>query len=80
MEAPRIGEIAAAAGIVLHELTPRLASLEEAYMELTASSSEFGPATGQAGPAQGGAPPPAEAPAPAGAGQPGPARDEGSAS
>jgi ABC-2 type transport system ATP-binding protein len=44
MAAPRIGEIAAAAGIVLHELTPRLASLEEAYMELTADSAEFGAA------------------------------------
>ena len=42
LEAPRIGEIAAAAGIVLHELTPRLASLEEAFMELTADSTEFG--------------------------------------
>ncbi len=42
LEAPRIGELAASAGIVLHELTPRLASLEEAFMELTASSVEFG--------------------------------------
>jgi ABC-2 type transport system ATP-binding protein len=42
LEAPRIGEIAAANRIVLHELTPRLASLEEAYMELTADSVEFG--------------------------------------
>ncbi len=42
LEAPRIGEIAAANRIVLHELTPRLASLEEAYMELTADSSEYG--------------------------------------
>ncbi len=44
MEAPRIGEIAAGDRVVLHELTPRLASLEEAYMELTADSSEFGAA------------------------------------
>ena len=42
MEAPRIGEIAAGAGIVLHELTPRLASLEEAFMEMTAGSLEYG--------------------------------------
>jgi ABC-2 type transport system ATP-binding protein len=42
MDAPRIGEIAAAGRIVLHELTPRLASLEEAYMELTADSVEYG--------------------------------------
>ena len=41
MPAPRIGEIAASASIVLHELTP-MASLEEAFMELTAGSLEFG--------------------------------------
>jgi ABC-2 type transport system ATP-binding protein len=67
MEAPRIGEIAAGAGIVLYELTPRLASLEEAYMELTAGSAEFGPATAPAGPAQAGA---AGVPAAAGASEP----------
>jgi ABC-2 type transport system ATP-binding protein len=54
MDAPRIGEIAAANRIVLHELTPRLASLEEAYMELTADSLEYGapgsPPTSPAGP------------------------------
>jgi ABC-2 type transport system ATP-binding protein len=44
LEAPRIGEIAAANRIVLHELTPRLASLEEAYMELTGGSVEYGAA------------------------------------
>jgi ABC-2 type transport system ATP-binding protein len=41
MEAPRIGEIAAAHGIVLHELTPQLPSLEEAFLELTAGSVEY---------------------------------------
>ena len=41
MEAPRIGEIAAANRIVLHELTPQLASLEEAFLELTAGSVEY---------------------------------------
>ena len=41
LDAPRIGELAAGAGIVLHELTPRLASLEEAFMELTADSVEY---------------------------------------
>jgi ABC-2 type transport system ATP-binding protein len=41
MDAARIGEIAASAQIVLHELTP-LASLEEAFMELTSGSLEFG--------------------------------------
>ena len=42
MESARIGELAAAASVVLHELTPQLASLEEAFMELTADSLEFG--------------------------------------
>ena len=42
LEAPRIGELAASASIVLHELTPQLASLEEAFMELTSGSLEFG--------------------------------------
>jgi ABC-2 type transport system ATP-binding protein len=42
LPAPRIGELAASAAIVLHELTPQLASLEEAFMELTADSVEFG--------------------------------------
>ena len=41
LPASRIGEIAASASIVLHELTP-LASLEEAFMELTSGSVEFG--------------------------------------
>jgi ABC-2 type transport system ATP-binding protein len=54
IEAPRIGELAAGAGIILHELTPRLASLEEAFMELTADSVEYGRSAvpaGQPGPA-----------------------------
>jgi ABC-2 type transport system ATP-binding protein len=36
-----IGEIAARSGIVLHELTPQQASLEDAYMALTGDSVEF---------------------------------------
>ena len=36
-----IGTIAASGGVVLHELTPRTASLEEAYMELTRDSAEY---------------------------------------
>ena len=40
--APRIGELAASASIVLHELTPQLGTLEEAFLELTADSLEFG--------------------------------------
>jgi ABC-2 type transport system ATP-binding protein len=46
LEAPRIGELAASAGLVLHELTPRLASLEEAFMELTSGSVEYGGLSG----------------------------------
>ena len=41
MEAARIGELAAADGIVLHELTPRRGSLEDAFMELTRDSVEY---------------------------------------
>jgi ABC-2 type transport system ATP-binding protein len=41
LTAARIGEIAASASVVLHELTP-VASLEEAFLELTSSSLEFG--------------------------------------
>jgi ABC-2 type transport system ATP-binding protein len=41
LPAARIGEIAASGGVVLHELTP-MASLEEAFMELTSGSLEFG--------------------------------------
>jgi ABC-2 type transport system ATP-binding protein len=42
LPAERIGEAAAHAHIVLHELTPREASLEEAFMELTREEVEFG--------------------------------------
>ncbi|MCO6007821.1 ATP-binding cassette domain-containing protein [Actinoallomurus purpureus] len=44
LDAPRIGELAAAGGFVLHELTPRRGSLEEAFMELTRDSVEYGAA------------------------------------
>jgi ABC-2 type transport system ATP-binding protein len=40
--ASRVGELAASASIVLHELTPQLATLEEAFLELTSDSLEFG--------------------------------------
>jgi ABC-2 type transport system ATP-binding protein len=63
MEAPRIGEIAAADGIVLHELTPEFASLEEAFMKLTSDSVEFGgrtPAAPPGTPDGGGTPAPGE--------------------
>ena len=39
--AEAIGEMAASNGLVLHELTPKRASLEEAFMELTRESVEF---------------------------------------
>ncbi len=41
LSAEQIGETAAAHGIVLHELTPQHASLEEAFMELTSAEVEF---------------------------------------
>jgi ABC-2 type transport system ATP-binding protein len=40
--ARRIGELASSGSVVLYELTPQLASLEEAFMELTSGSLEFG--------------------------------------
>lgn len=39
--AAQIGEAAAAAGVVLHELTPLTASLEAAYLELTQDEVEY---------------------------------------
>jgi ABC-2 type transport system ATP-binding protein len=42
LEAPAVGDLAAAAGVALHELTPRSASLEEAFMALTHDAVEFG--------------------------------------
>jgi ABC-2 type transport system ATP-binding protein len=40
--AARIGELAASASLVLHELTPQLATLEDAFLELTSDHVEFG--------------------------------------
>jgi ABC-2 type transport system ATP-binding protein len=54
MPAPRIGELAAASSIVLHELTPQMASLEQAFMELTSDSLEYG--SHGAGASEGGPP------------------------
>jgi ABC-2 type transport system ATP-binding protein len=66
MEAPRVGEIAASAGVVLHELTPRLASLEEAFMELTSGSVEYtAPAPGTPAVPSAPAAAPGESPRPA---------------
>jgi ABC-2 type transport system ATP-binding protein len=41
LDSAAIGEMAAANGIILHELTPQKASLEEAFMELTGDSVEY---------------------------------------
>lgn len=41
MSAEDIGELAAASGIRLHELSPQMASLEDAFMELTRDSVEY---------------------------------------
>ena len=41
MNAASVGELAAAGGFALHELTPQRASLEEAFMELTRDSLEY---------------------------------------
>ncbi len=41
LSAPLIGEAAATGGIVLHELMPQQASLEEAFMDLTRDDVEF---------------------------------------
>ena len=58
LAAARIGELAASSSVVLHELSPQLASLEEAFMELTAGSLEFG----EHGPAAVARPPPTRPP------------------
>ncbi|UOQ88944.1 ATP-binding cassette domain-containing protein [Agromyces endophyticus] len=41
VEASGIGDLAAANGLAIHELTPQNASLEEAYMALTADAVEY---------------------------------------
>jgi ABC-2 type transport system ATP-binding protein len=41
LDAPAIGELAAANSFILYELTPQKASLEEAFMELTSDSVEY---------------------------------------
>jgi ABC-2 type transport system ATP-binding protein len=45
-----VGDLAGDAGIALHELSPQLASLEEAFMELTHESVEFHADTGRGTP------------------------------
>jgi ABC-2 type transport system ATP-binding protein len=41
LTAQQVGEVAAANGIVLHELAPVQASLEQAFMDLTRDAVEF---------------------------------------
>ena len=41
LTAAQIGDVAAAHGLALHELTPQQASLEEAFMDLTHEDVEF---------------------------------------
>jgi ABC-2 type transport system ATP-binding protein len=56
MDAPGIGELAAAHGIAVHELVPRHASLEDAYLDLTSGSADYHSLTRPpkpAGPAEG---------------------------
>ncbi|MGO1833582.1 MAG: ATP-binding cassette domain-containing protein, partial [Actinomycetaceae bacterium] len=73
--APQIGEAAAQAGAVLHELSPRSASLEDAFMRLTHGAVEYH-AGGQAPPQAGFGPTtpngPQGAPGGPGQGYPGP--------
>ena len=41
LAAEAVGRMAFDAGVVVHELTPQLPSLEEAFMKMTADSVEF---------------------------------------
>ena len=41
LESDRVGDLAAEAGVRLHELTPRRASLEDAYLSLTSEAVEY---------------------------------------
>jgi ABC-2 type transport system ATP-binding protein len=50
----RVGELAAGAGIVLHELSPQNGSLEEAFMQLTGQSAEFASHWDASAPPEGG--------------------------
>jgi ABC-2 type transport system ATP-binding protein len=50
LESNRIGEIASNQRVILHELTPHKASLEDAYMALTGDSVEYRATTSEASP------------------------------
>lgn len=45
MSAAQVGDLAAAHGIALHELSPRRPSLEAAFLELTRTAVEYGSAS-----------------------------------
>jgi ABC-2 type transport system ATP-binding protein len=45
LDAPAIGDLAAGHGIAVHELVPRHASLEQAYLDLTGASTDYRAAT-----------------------------------
>jgi ABC-2 type transport system ATP-binding protein len=45
MDAPAIADLAAAHGVAVHELAPRQPSLEQAYLDLTAASTDYRAAT-----------------------------------
>ncbi|MFF0305868.1 ABC transporter ATP-binding protein [Streptosporangium sp. NPDC004379] len=49
MTAGEVGRLAAARGVVLHELTSRGASLEQVFMELTRDDAEYGARDGRRG-------------------------------
>ncbi|MGH9110307.1 MAG: ABC transporter ATP-binding protein [Acidimicrobiales bacterium] len=72
MDETAIGELAGSLSVVLHELSPQSASLEEAFMELTEDSIEYHGAPAATSPAAtspaGGSPEPA--PSASGGGQP----------
>ena len=54
VDSARVGEIAAAAGCVLHQLATRTASLEDAFFEATRASSEYQAQVPTDGPKAGG--------------------------
>ncbi len=72
IDAPTIGELAAAGGIVLHELAPVTGSLEDAFLRATASDQEYrmSGAPAPPGPPPAGPPPTTTTPAPPPAGPP----------
>jgi ABC-2 type transport system ATP-binding protein len=50
MDSDKIGELAAANGLVLHELSPQVGSLEQAFMQITGDSVEYHTGNAEAAP------------------------------